>query len=150
MAVYQKCSNFAAVMTKQTCIHERNIALQKIYERILKSQVNRNLLSNDAIVSVIIEQPAPRFYITPGHAKEIIHAFKSKDYKRCNLRSKLRQEMAEDLVANFDRLCKQFPHTPKEKIYEMVVEQPAKLFYVTHRVARDIIFNYTGRNGKRK
>ena len=99
-------------------------------------------------MSIVIEQPAPKFYITPYQAKMIILSHNNTDFHRGNHKSSLKKEMADDLIANYNRLREQFPHTPNEKIYEMVVEQPAKSFYISHRCARDVIFNYTGRNGK--
>lgn len=135
-------------MNKKTLIHERNIALQAIYKRIIHTNVNRNLITNDTIVSIILEEPAPRFYISPHQAELLI--IHHRDKKQCaSCKRTLKREMVDDLVENFERLRELYPHTPLKKIYEMVVEKPAKSFYISYRCARDIIFNYTGRNGKR-
>ena len=133
-------------MNERECIKERNLALQEIYKRIRKSHVNMNLLSRDMIVSTILEQPAPRFYITPDRAKYILlHHNNWQGNKRPQT-----QELIDDLVANYERLKAQFPHTPDERLYEMVVEQPAKSFFMTHHRVKEVIFNYTGRQNRRK
>ena len=82
-------------MNERECIKERNLALQEIYKRIRKSHVNMNLLSRDMIVSIVLEQPAPRFYITPNRAKYILLHYN-------NLQGNKRpqtQELIDDLVA---------------------------------------------------
>lgn len=137
-------------MNERECIKERNLALQEIYKRIRKSHVNMNLLSRDMIVSIILEQPAPRFYITPDRAKSIILSHYNNGQgkmRQFNKRPQTR-ELIDDLVANYERLKAQFPHTPDERLYEMVVEQPAKSFFMTHHRVKEVIFNYTGRNHK--
>lgn len=127
---------------------ERNLVLQGLYNRIIKSHVNLKMMSRDMIVSVIIEQPAPRFYIAPQRAKWLIlYYYRHKDKLPMSGNKK---KMIEDLVENYERLCKEFPNTDKEKIYEYVVEQPAKSFYMSHRNIRDVIFNYTGRQNRRR
>lgn len=129
-------------MTYSTLTNIRNTEIQNIYKRILKSAVNINSLNNDAIVSIVLEQPAPRFYISPGQAETLISNYYNMGCTFPDNKRTIKQEMTVDLVANYERLRNRFPHTPKDRIYEMVVEQPAKSFYITHRNMRDIIFNY--------
>lgn len=129
-------------MTYSTLTNIRNTEIQNIYKRILKSAVNINSLNNDAIVSIVLEQPAPRFYISPGQAETLISNYYNMGGTFPDNKRTIKQEMTMDLVANYERLRNKFPHTPKDRIYEMVVEQPAKSFYITHRNMRDIIFNY--------
>ena len=135
-------------MSNKSCIQERNKAIQDIYKRIIHSQVNKNLLSNDIIVSIVLEQPAPRFYISTSMAKKLIMNHYNGCYIHGGGKRTLKKAMDQDLVQNYERLRAQFPNTPKEKIYEYVVEQPAKSFYLTYRCMRDIIFNWTGRSRK--
>jgi len=134
-------------MNERECIKERNLALQEIYKRIRKSHVNMNLLSRDMIVSIILEQPAPRFYITSDRAKYILLHYNNWQGKK--LRPKTR-ELIDDLVANYEKLKAQFPHTEDKILYEMVVEQPAKSFFMTHHRVKEVIFNYTGRQNRRR
>ncbi len=56
--------------------------------------------------------------------------------------------MIADLIDNFNRLKQENPNAPLEWLYEVVVEQPSKSFYMSKHRIEEIIFNYTGRNGK--
>lgn len=138
-------------MNNNTIIIERNEAIQAIHKRIIHSNVNKDLLSNDTIVSIILEEPAPRFYISPAMAKRLIlHHYNANYHINGGGKKKLSQAMVEDLVQNYERLCAKYPKTPKEKIYEYVVEQPAKSFYMSYSRMRDIIFNWRKCVNKRR
>ncbi len=56
--------------------------------------------------------------------------------------------MVADLKATFARLQSENPYATKEWLYEKVVEQPAKSFYMSKHRIKEIVFNYSGRNGK--
>ena len=132
-----------------SAIDERNLALQNIYKCILKSNVNRNLMNNDMIISIVMEQPAPKFYISPKEAKKLILSYYKSNGELPIRKKSLTREMAKDLVENYEMLRKKFPHTDKERIYEYVVEQPAKSFYMSYNSVRAVIFNYKGRTKRR-
>lgn len=53
----------------------------EIYGRVLNLQRELPTLSIAELVWKILNQPAPKFYITPGSAKVIIHKIKKKWYK---------------------------------------------------------------------
>ena len=129
--------------TLHECKQERNRAIQELYNQIRRSQVNKNLLTRNVIISTILEQPAPRFYILPYQAKVLILRYYNNGCKIPENTKPNKREMIQDLIANYERLRNQFPHTPKEKIYEMVVEQPAKSFYMTFARVQDVVFNYS-------
>lgn len=123
---------------------QRNHALKEAYRRIISASHGVRSVSRQTVISLIQEMPAPRFYITPFMAQLYIN---NNSHRRDKSR---KQEMIADLMDNFHRLKQEHPDAPKWLLYEMVVEQPAKSFYMSdHRIA-EIIFNYTGRNGKSK
>lgn len=53
----------------------------EIYGRVLNLQSELPTLSIAELVWKVINQPAPKFYITPGSAKVIIHKIKKKWYE---------------------------------------------------------------------
>lgn len=53
----------------------------EIYSRVLNLQYELPALSIAELVWKVINQPAPKFYITPGSAKVIIHKIKKKWYE---------------------------------------------------------------------
>lgn len=123
---------------------QRNRALKDAHKRIISASRGVRNVSRQTVISLIQEMPAPRFYITPFMAQLYINNI---SHRRDKSR---KQEMIADLMDNFHRLAQEHPDAPKWLLYEMVVEQPAKSFYMSdHRIA-EIIFNYTGRNGKSK
>ena len=128
---------------------ERNAALRKVYSDIIHTQgVNLNYLNRNSILDLIAEQPAPRFYITPEIAGWYICQYYRNN--KMPLIKPHKQAMVLDLVENYERLRQQYPDMHKWALYDMVVEQPAKSFYMNKQRIKEIIFNYTGRNGKKK
>lgn len=129
-------------MGSQTLIHERNIALQDLHKRILHSSVNKNLLTTDIIVSIILEEKAPRFYITPHQAELLVRKYRNDGCRFPSNKIGPRREMIKDLNEEYEKLVARFPHTPKKTIFKMLVEQPAKSFYMRDYRVRDVILNY--------
>lgn len=128
-------------MKRHSIIWQRNRALDAVYKRIIKASRGVRFLSRKTVIALIQEQTAPRFYITPETAKLYIRGNRK-------LQKSLKPNMVADLIENFNRLVAENPNAPKEWLYEIVVEQPAKSFYMSdHRIA-EVIFNYSGRNGK--
>ena len=54
--------------------------------------------------------------------------------------------MIKDLVENFERLRNKYPDATRGTLYQMVVEQPAKSFYLSEHRIYEIIFTYSGRS----
>ncbi len=131
-------------MRPNTVIEERNEALRMLHKDIIASSRDIQYLSRQSIISFIYEQPAPRFYITPFTARLYIN-----NNNQCADNGE-KKEMIADLLANYHRLCMEYPNAPKEWLYEVVVLQPAKSFYMSKHRIEEIIFNYSGRNGKGK
>lgn len=127
-----------------TLIEQRNLSLQDVYYRIIKARYGIRNVSRKTIISIIQEMSAPRFYITPFTAQLYIN-----NNNQCRNRGR-KQDMIADLMDNYNRLKRENPNAPKMWLYETVVEQPAKSFYMSAHRIEEIIFNYTGRNGKSK
>ena len=127
-------------MDKHSIVYKRNQALERAYKRIIKAGKGVNFMSRKTIIALIQEQPAPRFYITPFTAQ--IYILGKKRKWRAN------PDMIADLMENYNRLKAENPDAKKEWLYETVVEQPAKSFYMSDKRIEEVIFQYSGRNGK--
>ena len=135
-------------MNDPIIFEQRNAALRKLYSDIIHAQgVNLNYMSRSTILDIIAEQPASRFYITPEIAGWYICQYYS---GKMPLMKAHKQQMVLDLVSVYERLRKEHPDMRKWVLYEKVVEQPARSFYMNTKRIKEIIFNYTGRNGKRQ
>jgi hypothetical protein len=130
-------------MDKYSIFYKRKRALDAAYKRIIKASKGiAKHISRKTIIALMQEQSAPRFYITPETARLYIN-------KYCKRKgNSLKAAMVEDLIVNFNRLKAENPDAPKAWLYEVVVEQPAKSFYMSDHRIEEVIFNYSGRNGK--
>lgn len=140
----KKKGKFATAMEDQTLIEQRNAALKELYASIIKASKSIGFVSRKNVISIILDQPAPRFYITPYVAYIYLTNYRKRG-ENCR-----KQEMIKDLKKNFNRLRHQYPNATVDWLYKMVVEQPAKSWYMTPQRVEEIIFNYSGRNGKKK
>lgn len=129
-------------MATQSIIGQRNDAIKAAHKQVIKASNGIMNISRQMIISLIQEMPAPRFYITPFTARLYIN-----NNHQCRDKSR-KPDMIADLIDNFNRLKQENPNAPLEWLYEVVVEQPAKSFYMSKHRIEEIIFNYTGRNGK--
>ena len=123
-------------MIEYSVIRERNKVLIREHEKIIKASHNVGYIPRSAIIALIQELPAPRFYITPFMANLYINNIQ---HRRSRGR---KQEMIKDLIENYNRLRAENPSKTKEWLYEHVVEQPAKSFYMSDRSIKEIIFQY--------
>lgn len=129
-------------MATQSIIGQRNDALKAAHKQVIKASNGIMNISRQMIISLIQEMSAPRFYITPFTARLYIN-----NNHQCRDKSR-KPDMIADLIDNFNRLKQENPNAPLEWLYEVVVEQPAKSFYMSKHRIEEIIFNYSGRNGK--
>lgn len=130
-------------MDKHSVFYKRNKALDAAYKRIIRASKGlARHISRNTIIALMQEQSAPRFYITPETARLYLNNY----CKRKN--NTLKAAMVEDLTENFNRLKRENPDAPKEWLYETVVLQPAKSFYMSDHRIEEVIFQYKGRNGK--
>ncbi len=128
-------------MEEISLIRQRNKDLHTAYKRLLQATIGARYVSRESILTLLQQQPAPRFYLTPYQAMRYICA-----YYQMKTATHRKQEMILDLVETYERLRKQYPQTTKTILYEMVVEQPAKSFYMSKHRIQEIVFNYSGRN----
>lgn len=132
---------FALAMDEISLINERNAALKAEYQRIFKDGANLRYAKLSTIISILQEQPAPRFYVTPEWAGVLIKRW----YRNHGCKNKRKRQMVQDLVQNFERLQRMYPDAKKTTLYQLATEQPAKSFYMsTHRIM-EILLNYSGR-----
>lgn len=130
-------------MNKYSIFYKRNRALEAAYKRIIKASKGlAKHISRKTIIALMQEQSAPRFYITAETARLYINNYSKRR------RSTLKVAMIEDLISTYNRLKAENPDAPKEWLYEEVVLQPAKSFYMSDHRIEEVIFQYSGRNGK--
>ena len=127
-------------MKIESLIQQRNSDLRTLSAQIIASTKNVQYMSRQTILDIMQEQSAPRFYLSPYQASLYILRAYHDNNKNCR-----KQDMIADLLENYERLRRLFPEAKKIVLYEMLVEQPAKSFYLSSKRMREIIFNYTGR-----
>lgn len=130
----------------ESLLNQRNKEIEKIYKSIISSSsINLDLIERSDLLDLILEHPAPRFYITPKMAERYVLGYK-KQLDRVIQSRKI--NMIEDLVSVYNREVSRRKNSSREMIWHYVVTSPAKSFYVSKKRLEEIIFNYTGRNGK--
>jgi len=138
MLLYSKIfCNFAPDMKDKAILQQRNDDLRATYERVNKASEGMLYISSSSLLSIVAEEPAPRFYINPRWAREIIRRY----YKGIATPT-TRRDMIEDLVDNYERLKVLYPKARKKQLFRLLVEQPARSFYLSPYSIRDIVFNY--------
>jgi len=128
---------------KNLLLLERDRELRRIYKTIVsESGVNRKYLTREFIVSQLMKCSAPRFYIS-GHVAccAVTSYYKGKPTHQ----KKLKQAMVLDLVQVFEEVREAHLDAPMGEIWEMVVEHPAKSFYISPARILEIIFNWHDR-----
>lgn len=126
-------------------IHLRNREIEKLYRNITSCNVNLRYVKREAIIDLIMESSAPRFYITPKMAEQYVLGFKK---QLPHIIKSRKIGMIMDLVNAYDRAKIRHRNASQNSLWIYTVESPAKSFYVSKKRLIEIIFNYTGRNGK--
>ena len=122
---------------------ERDEEIRKIHKRIVRdSGINKKYLTRDFIVEQVQKCPAPRFYLEPKRAMEYVNSYYKG--KTCHLRP-LRRAMVLDLVEAFEEVRSEHLNDPMGDIWTMVVEHPAKSFYLSPARIIEIIYQYHDR-----
>ena len=131
-------------MDTPTLSQQRNADLRDAYQRIIKTEsVNSRYLKRSSIISLLMEMPAPRFYLTSEWARTIFRGWRRKS--RHIRKDKIPKELVDDLRDTYTRVKEQYPGAPEVTLWQIVVEQPAKSFYISAKRMEEIIFNYSGR-----
>lgn len=128
---------FAAAMDKNTLTHQKKMDLIAVYDRLRNTQgVNERYITRGTIVELLIQQPAPRFYLEPRTVEHIIKAYEKGKFSYNPKRD-------EDLYEAYCRVKESCPpQTPMADIWLLTSEQPAKSFYMSPRTIRDFIFGW--------
>lgn len=118
-----------------TFLKKRDIIAE--YDRLRSTEgLNLKYVTRDAIIELIMRQPAPRFYLEPRTIEHIIMA-------HLKGKSSYNPERDKDLYEAFCRVKENSaPNTPMSEIWLRTGEQPAKSFYASARTIRDFIFGY--------
>lgn len=124
----------------QTLTEERDHDLRKLHADVIKnSGVNPMYLSRETIVQTIASHSAPRFYICARQAQSYVIGY----YKnRESVKYDNKKAMILDLVRVFEEIRSENIHLPMSDIWQMVIEHPAKSFYLTNQRILEIIYNY--------
>lgn len=119
---------------------QRDAYLRNLHTHVIRnSGINPLYLSRDTILDTICSSPAPRFYINAKQAQHYVTSY----YRGVKLhRSAHKMAMIKDLVAVFEEIRPENMHLPMREIWQMVVEHPAKSFYLTRQRVKETIFNY--------
>jgi hypothetical protein len=123
----------------------RNKEVEKVYKNIVSSSsANMRYVSRDVVLEIIMQHPAPRFYITPKMAERYVLGYKRQLPSIINS-SKL--PMIEDLVSVNDKAVIRYKNQSRTMIWEHVVKSQAKSFYMTKKRIEEIIYKW--RNGNK-
>lgn len=129
-------------------LKERDDEIRKIHKRIVnESGINKKYLTREFIIQQIQKSAAPRFYLEPKRAMEYVNS-----YKRGELRHsrKHKQAMVLDLAEVFEEVRAAHLNDQMGEIWQMVVEHPAKSFYLSPSRIIEIIYEYHDRKRVRK
>lgn len=105
-----------------TLIQERNFAVKQAIE----IKAGCYVLPCDS---------APRFYITEKQAERLIYAF----FKKKIPRNPSKKRLQAALVTTFETLIRQYPDISKSELFTRIVMSPAPEFFISKRVAKEIV-----------
>lgn len=134
-------------MEKRELRMERDKELKKRFDYVIQeSGVNPRYMMRDDIANILQSMPAPRFYIDWKIAQNNVNLYYKGKMKH---KSELKQKMVLDLVEVFEEVRSAHMNYPMTEIWNMVVEHPAKSFYLSKQRIIEIIYNYHD-NGRKK
>ena len=122
---------------------ERDKAILAIHTRIINdSGINKKYLTRDIVAKKIQECSAPRFYIDTRQCRYLVRAYYN---GKLDKSSPLCQAKAKDLAEVFEKIRETHPNDYMEDIFGMVVQQPAKSFYLSKSRIIEILYRYHDR-----
>ena len=125
-------------MIKENTI-SRDCELRKRFNDIRNSGVNEKYYDWNVVVKVLAKSPAPRFYLSPKMAEQYVLNFKRGKFL---VKSKIGHAMIRDLAENYDRIKELYPYKKSFEIWQLVVDSPAKSFYLKEKTIRYIVYEY--------
>lgn len=117
---------------------EKALDVKLAYKRLCNSGVNKQLMRLDSIVDLLMEQEAPRFYITEKMAERYVLGFKRQSPEVLSSR---RLDMIKDLVSAYDRAKERYKNAYMKQIWTYTVNSRAKSFYISRRKMKEILNN---------
>lgn len=121
----------------ETNKERRNKDLLATYKRLLHDGEISHRMYIKELVTTVIEQPAPSFYIEPETARNYIYRYERKIMPE----GRTAKLLVEDLYGVYKELYKKFEGKyPKCELMAMAAERPAKRFYVGIETAKRIIY----------
>lgn len=122
---------------------ERNRALRKRFDMISRDYgVNSKYIDRAYLLDMMEQSPAPRFYIDAKQAERYVIAYYKNQSAASFKKTSARQRMMLDLVEVFERVRSANMDKQMREIWEMVVREPAKEFYISRTTIKKIVFNY--------
>jgi len=119
---------------------QRNKDLLAVYDSLITNgNINKKYIKRGSIIDVLYESPAPRFYICPRMAERYVNAY-LRGKLTCISRERL--AMVEDLVENYKRIRKRRKNEQLCFVWQMVINSPAKGFYLSRQTIMEIIYGY--------
>ena len=123
-------------MKRGTLTIQKRKDLIAAYNRIRSAGgVNMEYVSREIVIELLIQEPAPQFYLTPrAIADDVLRYIKGKPTRN--------PERSKDL---YEAYCRVMETTKQRKMIYVWTEvslQPAKSFYLSRRSIRDIIYGY--------
>lgn len=125
----------------------RNHDLQHLHDQILSIRgINQHYLTRRFVIDRIMASPAPRFYIDSKRAEIYVTAWYRGEVVH---KSIYKNHMVQDLVSVFEEIRDRYPDEQMSDIWEMVVQHPAKSFYMSRKRVEEVIYNWR-KNGEKK
>ena len=123
-------------MKRDTLTIQKRKDLIAAYDRIRSAGgVNMGYVSRDAVIDLLMQEPAPRFYLSPRAIEhDVIRYIKGKPTTN--------PERTKDLHEAYCKVMEKNAHQKMFLVWLDVSMQPAKSFYLSRRSIRDIIYGY--------
>ncbi len=116
---------------------DRNRDLRLAYIKFLNDN-DYNNSSHIDILRIVINSPAPRFYISVQQAAKHIHNKQKGIKPSANKRTK---QMADDLYCLYLEKRKQHPYEKSIRTIERVVHSSAPQFYISIKTLQNLIYS---------
>ena len=125
---------------KQHLKEQMHKDIRELYTNIIKCHgANMEYIPRKAIISIIQESAAPRYYISAQNASRYVLMYYRADKRIMNYRH---LDMVKDLADGYERLRKSHPYTPKSMLWEQLVDSPAPRYYLEPETIVKIIYNH--------
>lgn len=111
-------------------------ALMECYAILYKSGRINNKTTIIKSCHLLVNSPAPSFFLNPSYVRKLIFAYERGDFHK----NKLALQLQQDVYNAYLRLKAEYPLLTKERLIEMVADQPAPRFYINPNTAARRLF----------